>query len=218
MRSFAVVLLGLLVSAARSDPAPSVPGAAPAAAAAELALEARWVAHRVEFDYLGLTTYYTCDSLRDKLIEFLRAAGARRDLKVWTSGCSFSSGAVSPIIHARMEFRSLSLAPAEPSAPDAPAPAVPSHWTKVRIADRKPLVFSAGDCELMEQLRDRVLKALEVRNVRSDIVCIPHQMPAFNRMTLSFEALTTTRAAEEESMQLEKQPKKRDDTMKSERK
>jgi hypothetical protein len=202
------VLLALVGSAAHGDPVEAV----------QPAVEARWVEHYVQFDYLGLTTYYTCNSLRDKLIELLRVVGARRDLTVRTSGCSLGNGTVSPIIHARMEFRSLVPAPPEPSAPDLPALPIPSHWTKVMITERKPRGIALGDCELVEQFRDRVLKTLEVRNAEIDLACIPHDMPAYNRMTLSFEALTTTRAAEEESLQREKQPMKRDDTFKSERK
>ena len=36
-----------------------------------------WVKHDVHFTYMGLTTFYSCDGLENKLKLLLRAAGAR---------------------------------------------------------------------------------------------------------------------------------------------
>ena len=217
MSRFAVVSIAVWMAALASAThcEPTMAATEPAVATP---IDVHWVEHQVQFHYLGLTTYYTCDSLREKLIDLLRLAGARRDMAVSTGGCSFSNGAVSPMIHVRLHYYSPTLAGTETSAADLPAPAAVAHWQSVKLADGKPRSIARGDCELIEQFRDHVLKTFEVRNLAGDIVCVPHQLPAFNRMSLSFEALVATHATEEESIQQEKQPKKRDDTMKSERK
>jgi hypothetical protein len=209
-------LIALLAAAS----AAAEPAAAPADAASAgqgPAIEAVWVERRVTFDYMGFTTAYNCDSLREKLIDLLRLAGARRDLEVTTSGCDLPSLRVSTLVHARVHFFSPVLPKAEPNASSVPVVPAMAHWLPVKIAPDHPRSIARGDCELIEQFEQQVLKNFEVRNVESDLRCVPHQLP-FGEMHLHFEALTGTHTSEEESIAIAQHPKKHDNELKSERK
>jgi hypothetical protein len=217
MQRYLIVLIAMLGVAiahpmvdSALDPAP------PTDPVVDPAIEATWVEQRVDFDYLGITSYYNCDSLRGKLVYMLRLAGARRDVEVSTSGCTFDNTRASSMIHARIHFRSPALTrPASYAGEPTPAPA---HWTPVKVVGGKTRNIDRGDCEFLEQFRDRMLRYFEVRNVKSDLSCVPHKATVLGRADLSFEALTPTRTAEEESIEQEKQTKKHDDQLKSERK
>jgi hypothetical protein len=44
------------------------------------------------------------------------------------------------------------------------------------IADRSPREVALGDCELVEQFRDKVLPLFTTRNVDSRMTCVPNQL------------------------------------------
>jgi hypothetical protein len=212
--------LAFLIVLAAAASAAAEPPAAPAAAAPagpESAIEAVWSERRITFDYMGFTTAYNCDSVRDKLIELLRLAGARRDLKVTTSGCDLPNFQVSLMVHARLHFFSPALPGAEPQASSLPVVPATAHWVPVKIEPDQPRSIARGDCELVEQFAQQVLHHLAVRNIDSELRCVPHQLPS-GEMHLHFEALTGTHTSEEESIANAQHPKKHDDELKSERK
>ena len=67
-----------LVAAAQADaPAPGT----------NAPVSAVWVERQVNFTYMPLTSYYSCDGLRDKVRWLLRQLGARPDFKVKSRGC-----------------------------------------------------------------------------------------------------------------------------------
>jgi hypothetical protein len=214
-RGVAFLIAVLAASRAAADPA--VVPADPVPANPTPAIESVWIERWITFDYMGFTTAYTCDSLREKLIDLLRLAGARRDLEVTTSGCSFVSLNVSLLVHARMHFRSPRLPQSEANPSSLQVLPAMSHWAPVQISSDRPRSFSRGDCELIEQFEQQVLKNFEVRNIESDLRCVPHQLPSA-RMHLNFEALTGTKTSEDESIEIEKHRKKPDNEMKSDRK
>ncbi len=216
MRGVAAFLIALVGAAS----AASNPAAAPATPAADglgPALESVWVERRISFDYMGFTTAYNCDSLREKLIDLLRLAGARRDLEVTTGGCAFTSLRISPLVHAQLHFYSPVLPTAEPNASSLPVVPAMAHWLPVRIAPDRPRSIARGDCELIEQFEQQVLNNFAVRNIDSELRCVPHQLPS-GEMHLHFEALTGTHTSEEESIASAQHPKKHDNELKSERK
>jgi hypothetical protein len=44
------------------------------------------------------------------------------------------------------------------------------------IADRSPRELGLGDCELVEQFRDKVLPMFTTRDVENRMTCVPNQL------------------------------------------
>jgi hypothetical protein len=122
------------------------------------------------------------------------------------------------MIHADLHFHSPTLTPpAKEAAPREPQPAT-AQWKPVKLQLGRTTGFDAGDCMLVEQFKAQVLKYFDVRNVTANLPCDISVGAPHTKMSLAFEALTATPASEEESILAEKQAKKRDDQLKSERK
>jgi hypothetical protein len=68
----------LLLACALLEPAWAAPEGVPAV----------WKTQELRFDYIGFTSKYSCDGLRDKVESVLLLLGARRDLEVRPFGCS----------------------------------------------------------------------------------------------------------------------------------
>lgn len=158
---------------------------AAASAAAQESVPAAWKRHEIEFTYMGFTTRYSCEGLRDKLRLLLRASGVRPDFKVKTAACSDLPGRVTPFPRVRMLFFAPELP--EPGTREVGEPTVAS-WKPVTLSRQQPRGLEIGDCELVEQFRDRVLSAFTVRSLESDVHCIPHQLSG-SSFTLSFDVL-----------------------------
>jgi hypothetical protein len=146
---------------------------------------AAWKQREMEFVYLGFTTRYSCEGLRDKLRALLAASGARPGFDVATRACSAPAGQVTEFPRVHLVFHVAEVPAA--GARDVGEPVV-ARWRPVNIARRQPRVLETGDCELVEQFRDRVLPAFTTRGLDSDINCIPHQL-AGSSFTLKFEVL-----------------------------
>jgi hypothetical protein len=131
-----------------------------------------WIKHDTNFQFLGFTTTYSCDGLADKLKSLLFAAGARRDAKAISGACSNGYGRPDKFAGARLMFYTLEPAA---SADSANAP-VSGMWRTVLFADRSPRDLRLGDCELVEQFRDKVLPLFTTRNVENGMTCLPNQL------------------------------------------
>lgn len=159
-----------------------LPSAAPAE---EVAVPAAWKRHEVEFLYMGFTTRYSCEGLRDKMTLLLRTTGARPGFKVTTGACGALPGRMDPFPRVRMVFEAPEL-PAAGSR-DVGEPTI-ARWRPVTLTRRTPRNLENGDCELVEQFRDRVLTAFTTRRMQGDVRCIPHQL-AGSSFNLRFEVL-----------------------------
>lgn len=156
-----------------------------AAAGADEPVLAGWQARQVEFTYVGFTTHYTCDGLRGKVKSLMRHVGVRDDLKVSTSGCEFAPGEIARMPRVRIQFATP--VPRESGDRTAGEP-VPAQWKTVVIRRDQPKHLGLGDCELVEQFRDHVLPAFQLREQSGQITCIPHQLSG-SRIDLRFTAL-----------------------------
>ena len=159
--------------------------AMPVVAVAGDAVLAAWKHRQVEFTYMGFTTLYTCDGLKRKVKSLLRQLGARRDLKVSTSGCEFHPGEIARLPRVRLDFHAPAL---RESGDRDPGPPVPAEWKTVVIKRDQPKDLGVGDCELVEQFRDQVLPAFATRDVSGHVSCVPHQLSG-SRFDLRFQAL-----------------------------
>jgi hypothetical protein len=59
--------------------------------------------------------------------------------------------------------------PAEAEAP------VIAHWKTVEVAPGGTGIDAAGDCELVEQIKQKIMPLFTARNVDSNARCVPHQ-------------------------------------------
>jgi hypothetical protein len=144
------------------------------AQAADDTQSAVWVPKEFKFVYQGFTTKYSCDGLRDKMRTVLLNLGARKDLHVNSLGCIGPSGVPDPFPGVVVKMNVL--APAGTAGAAAGEAALPSHWKPVTLQlDRSPL-SEAGECELIEQVKQQVLPLFTTRNVDFKDVCVPHQL------------------------------------------
>jgi hypothetical protein len=143
-----------------------------------------WADKELNFVYQGFTTKYSCDGLRDKMRSVLLDLGAeKKTLKVMQMGCSSPSGRPDPFPGVRAKLRVL-----QPASDSAANQAVVAHWKPVDLKLRDSIGTDSGECELVEQIRQKVLPLFAARNVELRTNCIPHQASAIEP-TLKLEVL-----------------------------
>jgi hypothetical protein len=162
-RLIAVAAFASLLGAAR------LAAAADDAAAAE---KATWQQKELRFTYMGFTTHYSCDGLRDEVKEILRQLGARPDMEVREYGCTANFGQPDPFPSVRAKFSVLVPADAK-SGSDA---VVAARWRTVRLKLGTGALDASGQCELIEQAKQRILPLFVTRNVNFSSDCFPHQV------------------------------------------
>jgi hypothetical protein len=164
--TFATVLVG------------NPPRAAPdSVAAADTAQAAVWTAKKLHFVFAGFTTKYSCEGLRDKMRQALLALGARKeDLRVREGACSRPFG---PEPFPNVDIQMSVLEPARVSAggtSDTHAATMAAHWKGINLVLDKDPLWQAEDCELLEQIKQRVLPLFATRNVDFHSNCVAHQV------------------------------------------
>jgi hypothetical protein len=118
-----------------------------------------WAQKEFSFTYQGFTTKYSCDGLHDKMRRVLLQLGARKeDLKISDWGCSGRSGVPDPFPGVAVKMSVL------------------SHWRAVELKLDTESLSEAGDCELVEQVKQNVLPLFTTRNVDFKSTCVPHQL------------------------------------------
>jgi hypothetical protein len=141
-------------------------------------VQAVWKEQRLEFSYLGRTSRYSCQGLRDKMRSLLLDLGARRDLQVSLLGCDESAPLGRGYIGPRLNLVF--------STPVLPGPsAKPLHAGDLLPVDARYEPFTltsdafrnygVGDCELVQEFAREILPRLSARNVKQDITCVPYQ-------------------------------------------
>jgi len=174
--------------------AQAAPPAAAAPADAASGEPGVWREHQIEFPYMGFTSIYSCDGLESKLKLLLRQLGARSDATVMAYPCARGYGRPDRFATARLKFATLApadeaagagaaAAPGSAPVPAAPEPATPpvaatpvvGSWHTVQLAPHRPFDLQNGDCELIEQFRDKLLPLFSTRDAQVRTNCIPHQ-------------------------------------------
>jgi hypothetical protein len=149
-----------------------------------------WQKHDYSFQFLGFTTTYSCDGLASKLKMLLIAAGARADAKSISDGCSRGYGVPDKFARATLTFYTLAPVGIEESG----SPPTDGVWRSVALGDRSPREVRLGDCELVEQFRDKVLPMFTTRNVDNRMTCVPNQLSG-SVINLKFEVFAGLPAA-----------------------
>ena len=169
----AAVCALLLTGASLADDAPLAATHAPGS----------WQKQQYSFAFLGFTSTYSCDGLADILKKLLLAAGARADVKSVPGACAAGFGRPDKFARADLTFYTLA-----PIGSNAGSGEVDGIWRRVTFANRSPRELSLGDCELVEQFRDQVLKLFTTRNIESHTTCVPYQESG-SIIDLKFESL-----------------------------
>ena len=178
-----ISLLPLAIAMSGPSDTASAQGAAPTTAAAIAPASGVWQKHQMRFTFLGFTSTYSCDGLADKLKRLLIVAGARQDAKSFPGACANGFGRPDKFASANLTFYTL----APPAADTGNAPTVAGTWRAVNFVPLAPRELQLGDCELIEQFRDRLLPLFTTRNVDDHTTCVPHQLSGSN-FDLKFEA------------------------------
>jgi hypothetical protein len=143
-----------------------------------------WQKHEYRFSFFGFTTTYSCDGLADKLKLLLLAAGARADAKSQPAACTNGFGRPDRFASAYLTFYTLAAAGADQVAD---AGTVNGNWRVVKFMPSTPSQLGLGDCELIEQFRDRLLPMFSTRNIDNRTSCVPHQLSGSN-FSLAFDS------------------------------
>lgn len=186
----------------------ALPGLLPGTRAAEQGspepVQAIWKDQEFAFYFHSQTTFYSCSSLEVKLERILRALGVQAQVKVRSVDCQ--SGPVRVprvIVNARTPVEATPQALAERNkgksrrelaarvrgeSEDAEALAeFPAHWKRISLS-RGAVDLEPGDCELIDELRRKVLPRLSVRIVEDGTHCTPRQV-TLGQPQLEVEAL-----------------------------
>jgi hypothetical protein len=183
----------LLARLADAEIAPAAGSAADAAAP----VMAVWVEQNIDFTYVGFTSYYSCSGLKNKVSSILKEIGARPGFKVTARACmNPRRGAerapmlkivaampreATPGILAQVakdaSTREVAAKAGGKAAPTTEAAAeFPARMRRVEFRDSPSGLVQPGDCELIEQLRDKVFVPLGAKVVVSSMNCVPHQL------------------------------------------
>ncbi len=142
------------------------------AAATEEQQPAVWTTQEVSLDYVGFTSHYSCEGLRDKVEQALIILGARKDLTVTPHSCP-RTGRPDRLPSVQIKVSTL-----KPAMSADSGGAVQAQWKTVSLAGADKL--TPGDCELAEQIRGKVLPLFTTRNLKAQTICVPHQEPPGN--------------------------------------
>jgi hypothetical protein len=189
--------------------APASAVRAEAASAADAAAPTRnavWVERELTLVYMGFTNYYSCEGLRSKLRFVLDEIGARPGYEIRATGCINVTGPermpgarvvaalpveATPAVLARLEDEAAERAliaratGKADAASDAATAQFPARTRLVEFRGRSTGRLDDGDCELMEQVRDRILVPLGARVVEDGLRCSPRSVsPGSLRLTV----------------------------------
>ncbi len=128
---------------------------------------AAWVAHDLVVSFDHLPKAYSCDDLWYKLRDVLHAIGARPDLRIFAYQCGPRVGLLgfSPKVHLHFFI------PEAGGSARARPPALDAAPRTVRLAPGNPPSITASDCQLLRQVKDRLLATLPDRVLSFNLAC-----------------------------------------------
>ena len=192
----------------------------------------------IEFGYMGRTAYYTCDGLKSKVTQILRQMGVKPGFKVTigscfesggysTSGRSVHGAELMPTVRIRGGFpteatpevlEELQTTSAErdllrryqglPTDFDPALDQFAAVRTVIVFKDGKLGPIDAGDCELIEAMRDKVFKPVGMRIIEDRMSCQPGQV-SMGSVNMKVEILEQPQPAEAQPEKNGKKDKKK---------
>jgi hypothetical protein len=196
------LLIGMPVALAQEGASRADESATPAA---PQTVQAIWKHQEIAFYFQSFTTFYSCVGLEGKLDRVMRALGVHAKVRVRSADCPTSVARMPRVV---MQVASPVVATPEAYAerdknksvreltervkgkstrPIDSLEEFPAQWRKVSLT-RGRLALEPGDCELIEELRRKVLPKLAVRITDDDLLCSPNQL-TLGQPRLEVEAL-----------------------------
>ena len=168
-------------------------------------VQAIWKHQEITFHFQSFRIFYSCTGLEGKVENIMRALGVHAEVRVRSAECPSSFPRMPRVV-----MRVVSPVEATPEAlaerdknksvrelvervrgkSDHPLDSLeqfPAEWRHLSLS-RGRLNLQEGDCELVEQIRKKVLPKLAVRVVKDDVACMPHQ-ETLGQPRLEVEAL-----------------------------
>jgi hypothetical protein len=168
-------------------------------------VQAIWKSQEFAFFFQSQTTFYSCSSLEAKLERILKVLGAPKPyVKVRSVDCQSgpvrmprvivnvtapveaTPGAIAERDKSKSKRELAARVRGEKEDPAALAP-FPAQWKRVSLS-RGAIDLEPGDCELIDELRRKVLPKLAVRIVNNNVHCAPNQL-TLGQPQLEVEAL-----------------------------
>ncbi len=178
------VLLAALLMAApaaafvtTSAAAQGAPGGSSTPAASVPPQPARWTQKKLFFVYQGIQTKYTCQGLTDTMRSILLTLGARRsDMDLRQTGCiGVNTPSPNPGVSGTISVLE-PVAPEQAYSPGANPGTVATRWQRVQLQLDRPGRGGQTQCELLEQVKLRILPLFTTRNVELQSTCSPRQL------------------------------------------
>jgi hypothetical protein len=164
---------------------------------------------------MGRTSYYTCDGLKSKVTQILRQMGVKPGFKVNIGSCFNSHGAeLMPTVRIRGGFPTEAtpevLEEVQKTSPEREMlrryQGLPTDFdpaldqfaavrTVIIFKDGKLGPIDAGDCELIETMRDKVFKPVGMRIIQDRMRCQPGQV-SMGTVDMKVEILEQPQPAE----------------------
>lgn len=178
-------------------------GAAEATQPAEPVM-AVWKPQEINFYLHTTTSVYSCRAVTGKVRQLLIALGVDPEVKVSSAGCYDNELNRMPYLRIRLvspvQATPQALAELEKSRstrelvarlkgerPGEITEQFPAQWRKVSLS-RGQLGLEEGDCELIDELKRKVLPQLAIRIVKDEMSCMPYSL-TLGQPRLEVEAL-----------------------------
>jgi hypothetical protein len=156
-------------------------------------VQAIWKEQEITFYFQSFTTFYSCYALEDRIERLLKELGARAKVRVRAPECPTAIARMPRVIidvTSPVEATAAAIAERDKgkstrelaarvqgkSAEDAAfAAPFPAQWKRLSLS-RGKLNIEPGECDLIDELRRKVLPKLAVRIVENNVQCSPHQV------------------------------------------
>jgi hypothetical protein len=187
-----------------------------AASADAAPVEAIWKKQEFSFHFQSFTTFYSCSGLEMKLERILKALGVKDgNVRVRSPECPTSVARLPRVmVEGRSPVEATPEAIAERDkdkstrelaarvqgkreALDEVTEQFPATWKAVSLS-RGSLGLEPGDCELIEELKRKILPRLSVRLIDDDVSCTPNTL-SLGQPKLEVEALVAAPKPDEKS-------------------
>jgi hypothetical protein len=171
-------------------------------------VEALWKPQEFTFHYQSFNSFYSCESLESKIEQVLQQVGAEATVRVRSPDCGrgwvrlpradiqlispvpATADAVAELKQNESERELIARVTRKTAELKELEKPFAAQWQRVTIGKgRRSSSIDRGDCELLDQLRRRVLPKLAVRVVEENSPCTPNS-PSLTRPTIVVEALT----------------------------
>jgi len=137
---------------------------------------ATWVKKKINFTYQGFTTHYSCQGLEDTVRSVLHQLGARKsDMKLRQTGCTRGPNVPSPFPGVSGTFYVLEPG-SSTSTSEGASHSVQAEWQTVNVTVGRNAREHAGDCELIDQVKAKILPFFAARDVKFQSNCFPHEV------------------------------------------